>query len=253
MSIADELRVELQEELQNVNRSNEIIDSIHRLPWENLVKQEVIRVARAYYFFSVQFRENLEIACSLWPDDEGLVRLYGEECNTDNLSPWPGIAAPCERLNHDEFIKRLLALEPTDDAARLDAAGHAYLAVTRGFDDVTRAQSIIGYEDGGLSKVFEAMLRAPCWDGPGALAFKFFLEQHIQFDKNEGAGHGAMVRHIKTTCDVSPLWAAFRQILVSSVTRAFERTGEVHRREPQSRQPISNGGPDQRHLVAVTI
>ena len=47
--------------------------------WEGLDDEDILRVAHAYYFFSVQFRENLEIACGLPSDaagrpDQGRVR-----------------------------------------------------------------------------------------------------------------------------------------------------------------------------------
>jgi len=197
-----------------------VIDAICDLPWQSLRDDEILMVAAAYRYFSIQFRENLETALAFWPDDAGLVRLYEEECNTDNLSPWPGVAAEDERLNHDEFIRRLLALEPID-APQVEAAGAAYLARVRALDPLTRAQSIVSYEDGGLSRVFQAVLRAPAWNGISAQAFKFFLEQHIQFDKNETAGHGMMVRHLQANCDVTPLWTAFLEILTASVPRAF--------------------------------
>ena len=212
-----------------------IIDEICNLPWPELHAGEIIGVAQAYYFFSVQFRENLEIARGLWPDDRGLARLYAEECNTDNLSPWPGIAERGERLNHDEFVRRLLALAPLPEADTLSKAGAAYLAEVRAIDKLTRAQSIISYENGGLSKVFEAMLCAPCWDGLGAQAFKFFLEEHIRFDRSEQAGHGSMVRHIECTQDAAPLWTAFRDILAAAMPCASGGAAAP----PQCKEPLA--------------
>src|SRR5271154_3409534 len=81
-----------------------VVDDICGLPWETLDAAEVMQVAKAYYFFSIQFRENLEIACRLRPDDEKLKDLTAGECHTDNLSPWPGVAAVGEKLDHDEFM-----------------------------------------------------------------------------------------------------------------------------------------------------
>lgn len=89
-----------------------VIDEICRMPWEKISNHEVLKVAKAYYYFSVQFRENLAISCLLYPRDENLRKLYKEECHTDNLSPYPGITAVGEKINHDEFIERLLLLQP---------------------------------------------------------------------------------------------------------------------------------------------
>ena len=97
-----------------------VIDEICRMRWETLTGDEVMQVAKAYYYFSIQFRENLEIACVRCPDDEKLAELYAGECDTDNLSPWPGVAAPGERMNHDEFMRRLLTFHRVDRDERLN-------------------------------------------------------------------------------------------------------------------------------------
>ena len=70
-----------------------VIDEICALGWSRLTEAELTGVAGAYYYFSIQFRENLEIACNLYPADPLLTQLAQEECNTDNLSPWPGVAS----------------------------------------------------------------------------------------------------------------------------------------------------------------
>ena len=50
----------------------QVIDEICNLGWTTLTDEESTRVAWAYYHFSVQFRECLEIARELYPDDERL-------------------------------------------------------------------------------------------------------------------------------------------------------------------------------------
>jgi hypothetical protein len=72
------------------------IDEICNLNWTKLTEEDIIRVAWAYYHFSVQFRECLEIARKMYPDDERLLQLDHGERSTDNLSPWPGVAATGE-------------------------------------------------------------------------------------------------------------------------------------------------------------
>jgi hypothetical protein len=67
-----------------------------------LAKDEI--VASAYYFFSIQVREDLEVARQLYPNDDRLLQLEEGECSTDNLSPWPDVAGEGEKLNHDEFM-----------------------------------------------------------------------------------------------------------------------------------------------------
>ena len=110
-----------------------ILDEICSYRWEAINQDELTAVAHAYYFFSVQFRENLLVACDLFPGDERLILLRDGECDTDNLSPYPGIAASGERMNHDEFMRRLVVQAATSnqDLAALETIGNCYLADAR--------------------------------------------------------------------------------------------------------------------------
>jgi len=197
------------------------VDEICGLPWQGLSADELVEVAWAYWHFSIQFRENLKIARDLYPEDRKLRQLETEECDTANLSPWPGIAGLGERMNHDEFVRRLLLLTQLDEArqARLEAIGQSYLAQIRAIDPWARASSIASYEDGGLNKVFRAFLRARSWDGPALLAFRHFMTRHIGFDSEPEAGHGALSRHRDPDDRILPLWTAFKTLLVKSVPR----------------------------------
>jgi hypothetical protein len=198
-------------------RFERVIDDICELSWESVGSDQVMRVAYMYYFFSIQFRENLEIALQLHPKDNQLQSLYREECDTANLSPWEGVAEPGERLNHDEFVRRLLLLDPQRELNSLTAVGEAYLRDIRQIDPSIRAMSIGSYEDEGLSKVFEAILRAPIWEGRGQAAFRHFLVKHIEFDSEPEDGHGALSRHLKPDDRILPLWTSFRSILTAAV------------------------------------
>src|ERR1700742_1086481 len=86
----------------------QVIDEICAFDWVNLGRTDLTSVAWAYYYFSTQFRESLEAARSLYPKDELLLQLDRGERDTDNLSPWPGVANPGERMHHDEFMRRTL-------------------------------------------------------------------------------------------------------------------------------------------------
>src|SRR5579863_8592291 len=135
-----------------------VIDDICDLKWDVLDQEDVISIAWVYYYFSVQFRENLEIARKLYPDDDRLLELDHGERDTNNLSPWPGVAAPGEKMNHDEFMRRALELTqiPESRKRELTAIGQGYLATTRAMDPNVRALALASYEDGGLEAVFGA-------------------------------------------------------------------------------------------------
>jgi len=195
-----------------------IVDSICALNWTALSREDLSNIARAYYYFSVQFRENLEIARELFPGDQKLQDLSLGECNTDNLSPWPGVALPGEKLDHDEFMRRLLELASTggDRRSYIDETGTRYLTTVRRMDPDTRARSIASYEDGGLERLFRAILTAPHWDSALLQAFRHFLVQHIAFDEDPEQGHGALSRHLAPNDRIQPLWAECRQLLVAA-------------------------------------
>lgn len=192
-----------------------VVTSICELDWQSLSKDSLTDVAWAYYFFSIQFRENLQIARVLHPQDESLKKLEAEECRTDNLSPWSGVAMPGERMDHDEFMRRTLALAPIgpERCAMLCAHGRRYLDAVRALDAFSRSQSIVSYEGGGLERVFCAMLGARDWQGPLLSAFRHFLAMHLKLDDH----HGALVSHLEAGNAAVPLWQLFRDLLLSSV------------------------------------
>ena len=196
-----------------------VIDEICQLDWQGLRADDMVSVAWAYYYFSIQFRESLVAARTLYPTDDKLIQLEREECATANLSPWPGVAEPGEPMNHDEYMRRTLELLPIDSmrAAELTAIGEAYLADTRNLDLAARAASIASYEDGGLECVFTAILKFSHWDNAMLRSFEHFLSEHVRFDSDPDQGHGALSRHIKLDDSVLPLWQGFKTILVKSV------------------------------------
>jgi hypothetical protein len=201
------------------------LEIICTMGWDKLDEEDILHVANAYYYFSIQFRENLEIACRLRPNDIRLASLRLGECGTDNLSPWPKIAAPGEEMDHDEFMRRLLTLQESRRGELIEALGMKYLRRIRALDDIVRACSIASYEDGGLSRVFRAMLRAPKWDGEAQQAFRHFLERHILFDDDVESGHGNLSRHLSTDNTlIMPLWSAFAELLALAVPRLTQNS-----------------------------
>ena len=198
-----------------------VVDEICNLKWASLGEEDLIRVAWAYYHFSVQFRECLEIAREMYPDDERLLQLDHGERNTDNLSPWPEVASAGEKMNHDEFIRRTLELTKIPEIGRIVVSdiGNRYLRKVRAIDRTSRALALASYEDGGLEQVFRTFLTAPNRDGPLQQAFRHFLTEHIRFDSDPVQGHGALCRHLTPDNRVRPLWDEFKDMLIEAVPR----------------------------------
>jgi len=205
-----------------------VINEICDLGWRGLSSDDMVSVAWAYYYFSVQFRESLNAARDTYPSDEKLMQLEEEECDTANLSPWPGVAEPGEMMNHDEYMRRTLELTPIDPqrACLLQSVGENYLRITRSLDEKARAASIASYEDGGLESVFKAILEFGGWNNDLLRSFEHFLAEHVRFDSDPEQGHGALSRHIRLDDSILPLWQGFRDLLVQSVP-ALTRVREL--------------------------
>ncbi|MGH6878101.1 MAG: hypothetical protein ACREHV_12120 [Rhizomicrobium sp.] len=227
------------------NTDTEIVEHICALNWAKLSKDSLIDTAWAYYYFSIQFRENLQVARKVYPDDAHLSELETEECNTANLSPWRGVAAEGERMDHDEFMRRALALGSIkpERCAALCAHGQTYLAAVRGNDPVSRALSIVSYEGGGLERVFRAMLTAREWGDPLLGAFRHFLGRHLQLDDH----HGALVEHLSAGQRAAPLWKLFNELLLNCVPDLVARTEacnpDSHVRVAAAASDLRGGAP----------
>ncbi len=202
----------------SLNRYHAVIDDMCNLKWSALNREELMAVCAAYYYFSVQFVEAVDIACGLYPSDRKLAELREGECDTANLSPYPDIAADGEKMDHDEFIRRAAAMSSLDpvERDRVDKIGHAYLEDVHRMEPLVRAMSLSSYEDEGLPRVFSAMLQAPDWDEPSLGAFRHFLVQHVALDSNS---HGALCRHLVADDRILPLWTAFQNLLVDAAPK----------------------------------
>ncbi len=194
-----------------------IIDEICGFNWRDLSRSDMTAVAWGYYYFSIQFRQNLQLACEYFADDSNMARLKDEECDTDNLSPYPGIAEAGERMNHDTFMQRALRLSPVsnEDRERFETAGKIYDREIMRIRPKARALSIGSYERGGLERLFKAILTAPDYDDAALRGFRYFMEAHIRFDSDPLEGHGALSRQMTPDESVVPLWEAFKQLLLS--------------------------------------
>lgn len=206
-----------------------VIEEIENLRWPALTDEDLYAIATAYYYFSIQFRENLLTAVELFPEDDKLQHLKSEEFDTANLSPWPGVASAGERMNHDEFMRRTLLLSDfsSNKFKAVHDAGQEYLDKARAYNADTRARSISSYEDGGLEATFRAILTAPGWNTPALQAFHHFLAEHIRFDSDPEQGHGALSRHLQADDRVLPLWEDFRDLLILAAPALVKQLNPV--------------------------
>jgi hypothetical protein len=189
-----------------------------------LTRPDLLAVSEAYFFFSQQFCETVKIALLRHPTDAKLIELKAGECNTANLSPYPGVAEDGERMDHSEFMRRtnLLSSLGLPEKERIAKLGAAYLAAARAIDTDLRIISLTSYEDGGLETVFRAALTSPDWNEPALQSFHHFLTGHVALDSDPEHGHGSLCRHLIADDRILPLWTAFRDLLTDAAPRLRE-------------------------------
>ena len=108
-------------------------------------------------------------------------------------------------MNHDEFMRRTLELTKVPEIGRivLSDIGNKYLRTVRAIDPHIRALALATYEDGGLEKVFRAILTAPNWNGPLQQAFKHFLAFALPAPQRKDVEEAeAPINHRTSRCSV---------------------------------------------------
>jgi hypothetical protein len=58
-------------QISECSECDEIIEAICDLNWEDLSQADLIAVAASYHYFSIQFRESLQVARRLYPNEHG--------------------------------------------------------------------------------------------------------------------------------------------------------------------------------------
>ena len=185
--------------------------------WRRLSIGELIDVAWAYYFFSIQFRENLLIARELLPDDAQLEQLgsrrkgYGQFISLSRGCRRRG-ASGSRRVHAESVVadadRRASAAIASRRSARLISAKSAPLTVGQG----PRASRAM--RTGVLRKCSGACCRPRIGRIPCSQGFKHFLEKHIEFDSDVENGHGGLCRHLPPNEGVRELWTAFKESLI---------------------------------------
>lgn len=204
-------------------QANSAINRVCDIGWETLNEQQMTSAVWMFYFRSVQFRENLEAAIRLHPDNQNLRTLTEEELHTNNLSPYNGIAAEGEYLDHDTFLKRIIETHPIPPEKRqyLENLGKEYLDSMTKMPDEIKAMCLVSSEDGGSSKIYTNILTSPqnCWKSNGMQAFRHFLQKHVEFDSTEGedTGHGMLVRKLGIDDRVAPMLDKFADCLEDAI------------------------------------
>jgi hypothetical protein len=86
-----------------------------------------------------------------------LIELCAGECDTDTLSPYPRVATVGEKMNHDEFMRRAVAMSSLDGdtQARQGREPRPCVSYENSQDGrVTKAMSLSSHEMAGWRRCF---------------------------------------------------------------------------------------------------
>ena len=105
----------------------------------------------------------------------------------------------------------------------------AYLQAVECLPRAVRVMSIVSRER-ELSGIFERILEAPDWSLPGLAAFRYYLEEHIKLDSNEG-GHADLLAGCEVDERVVEFYERrldlYRCMPTLFTKRAMQKLGEV--------------------------
>lgn len=183
--------------------ARETISSIISLKWERLNISDMSTLMVISKETAREFAESLHIALVLHPKDVQLKAMAFGELATDNLS-----YANWKRTgDHWEFLDQFLLGKKSN--ARTEAACVQYKQFVKNLSPQVRAMSIFSREQ-ELPHIFTKILSAPAWHEqlPGHLkAFRYYLEQHIELDSEDG-GHAELVKAHPITEEVATFYKA---------------------------------------------
>lgn len=209
-------------DIRDMTRSGEykeVVKEIKELNWEALSSKELQELMYLSHVSAVEFAEALRIALQLHPDDPQLREMADGELETDNM-PYGDYTEPGD---HAAYLEHFLATYNITPSPYLQAAGDAYLAATRQLSDEVRAMSIFSREE-ELHGIFGRILEATDWSAPGLEEYKNYLEQHIEFDSQEG-GHDDLTKQFPVDDRVKPFYEARRE-MYRAIPALFEKSDE---------------------------
>ncbi|MEU6595205.1 DUF3050 domain-containing protein [Streptomyces sp. NPDC046881] len=182
------------------------VKKITDLPFHELDSDELTRMCYLSWVAAVEFAEALRVAERIHGDHKGLQDMIAGELQTSNLA----FDDYRRSGDHHEFLAHFLGkdgqLEKLE--AELGEFAAEYLRECRALDDETRAMSVFSREE-ELPGIFTRFLEAPAenWQTPALAAYRYYLEQHIFLDSDEG-GHAELIGDLTVDERVEPFYHA---------------------------------------------
>ncbi|MEU9247306.1 DUF3050 domain-containing protein [Streptomyces sp. NPDC048385] len=182
------------------------VKKITELPFRELSGQELTRMCYLSWVAAVEFAEALRVAERIYGNHKGLQDMIAGELQTSNLA-FDDYKRPGD---HHEFLAHFLSKDGQSQKLEEELGDFAaeYLRECRALDDETRAMSVFSREE-ELPGIFARFLEAPeeSWQAPSLAAYRYYLEQHIFLDSDEG-GHADLIGDLIVDERVEPFYHA---------------------------------------------
>ncbi len=151
---------------------------------------------------AIEFAEALREGLKVYKQDPDLQKMARGELKTDNLN----FADYDKRGDHWEFLDHFLKKTGYVADVALEDSTARYIDSCRTLDPQVRAHTVFSREH-ELGAIFDAILQNEHWTTETLLAYKHFMERHIQLDTEEG-GHGDAVSKYPIDDSVLPFYQA---------------------------------------------
>ena len=179
-----------------------IVGEITNLNWKSLEEPQLMRLMYLSRAAAIEFAEALREGLKVYKQDPDLQGMARGELKTDNLE----FADYNKRGDHWEFLDHFLAKAGYIADVSLEGSANRYLEECRKLKPKVRAETVFSREH-ELGAIFDAILQNEHWTTETLLAYKHFMERHIQLDTEEG-GHGDAVAKYPIDDSVLPFYQA---------------------------------------------
>ncbi len=179
-----------------------VVGDITNLNWKSLEEPQLMRLMYLSRAAAVEFAEALREGLKVYKQDPDLQGMARGELKTDNLR----FSDYEKRGDHWEFLDHFLTKAGYTPDAGLKDSANRYIETCRKMDSKVRAHTVFSREH-ELGAIFDAILQNEHWTTETLLAYRHFMERHIQLDTEEG-GHGDAVSKYPIDDSVLPFYQA---------------------------------------------
>lgn len=166
----------------------EKVQQILELPWELYHPFSIVMISLAT---AQEFAESLRLALEVFPDDKNLQLMATGELQTTNLR----YRSYDRQGDHFEFLLHFMNKFPTHANLFIRLSSHVteeYRDVLYSMNKEERAMTIFSREQ-ELPNIFHEILNSHSWGDFGLGFYKYYLEEHIRLDSEEG-GHAELTQ-----------------------------------------------------------